>query len=668
MKIDDFKLRTKILLPLALMGMAMAGVVGYGVLRLDGVSGDANEIIQHRDKAAVYVARLAYTMMMAPYSVFGALVYDGSSPEGRTAQADFNLQVDRFDTTVDNASRLAPDYGSTFDALKKGFHEMAEAAKKPLATVEDSPGLTAGKDLKADDLVKLAEGAGEVSDVDARARKMASQLLTFNDAMINDNARAARELTQETQSAIYTIAGVGLLSALVAGLLSAWISTVKIARPLSRLSERMKALAEGDLDVEIPGSRRRDEIGDMARAVQVLKDHAVERQRLEASAQSLQFVANADRESLATERARAAAEQSDAMRRLGEGLHALAEGDLGKRLDEGFSGEYARIRDEFNAAIDRLEQVMIGVVESAEVIEQGAAGLSDASDNLAKRTEQQAANLEETAAALEEISATMRKASENADSARKEVAATDADTRKSAVVVREAVVAMDSISRSAGQISQIIGVIDEIAFQTNLLALNAGVEAARAGDAGRGFAVVASEVRLLAMRSADAAKQIKGLITESGEHVKSGVRLVGDTGGALERIANQVSRLNALVNDIATGAKEQSAGLAEVNLAANEMDRTTQENAAMVGESSSATQSLSQEAARLAGLVAQFRVRRRAGGGTLRAELQKAAPHAFVNRPAPRPAPSAATPVRPRPVAARAVNAPASEDSDWKEF
>ena len=668
MKIDDLKLRTKILLPLVLMGLAMTGVVGFGVLRLDGVSSDANSIIQTRDRAAVYVARLAYTMMMAPYSVFGALVYDGSSPEGRTAQADFFLQVDRFDTTVDNAAKLAPDYASTFDTLKKGFHEMASAAKKPLAIGEDSPGLTAGKDLKGDDLAKLAEGAGEVADVDARARKMAQQLLTFNDAMINDNARAARELTQESKTAIITIAIVGFVSALVAGLLSAWISTVKIARPLARLAQRMQALSEGDLDVEIPGAHRRDEIGDMARAVQVLKDHAVERQRLEANAETVQSRANMDRETLAAERARAAAEQAEAMRRLGEGLHALAEGDLGKRLDEGFSGEYARIRDDFNAAIDRLEQVMIGVVESAEVIERGATGISEASDNLAHRTEQQAANLEETAAALEEISATMRKASENADSARKEVAATDADTKKSATVVREAVVAMDAISKSAGQISQIIGVIDEIAFQTNLLALNAGVEAARAGDAGRGFAVVASEVRLLAMRSADAAKQIKGLITESGEHVKSGVRLVGDTGGALERIANQVSRLNALVNDIATGAKEQSAGLAEVNLAANEMDKTTQENAAMVGESSNATQSLSQEAARLAGLVAQFRVRRRGSAPNLRAELQKAAPHAFPNRAPPRPAPSPAAAPRPRPVAARTVNAPVSDDNDWKDF
>ena len=150
--------------------------------------------------------------------------------------------------------------------------------------------------------------------------------------------------------------------------------------------------------------------------------------------------------------------------------------------------------------------------------------------------------------------------------------------------------------------------------------------------------------------------------------MKSGVRLVGDTGGALERIANQVSRLNALVNDIATGAKEQSAGLAEVNLAANEMDKTTQENAAMVGESSNATQSLSQEAARLAGLVAQFRVRRRGSAPNLRAELQKAAPHAFPNRAPPRPAPSPAAAPRPRPVAARTVNAPVSDDNDWKDF
>src|SRR6202041_3236762 len=207
--------------------------------------------------------------------------------------------------------------------------------------------------------------------------------------------------------------------------------------------------------------------------------------------------------------------------------------------------------------------------------------ISQASDNLSRRTEQQAASLEETAAALDEITATVRKTAEGAGQARDAVGSARADAERSSIVVRDAVSAMGQIERSAQQISQIIGVIDEIAFQTNLLALNAGVEAARAGDAGRGFAVVATEVRALAQRSADAAKEIKALISTSGQQVATGVKLVSETGQALGRIAVQVTQLNGLVAELAASAKEQSTGLGEGNSGGNQMDQGTQQNAAM---------------------------------------------------------------------------------------
>jgi methyl-accepting chemotaxis protein len=233
---------------------------------------------------------------------------------------------------------------------------------------------------------------------------------------------------------------------------------------------------------------------------------------------------------------------------------------------------------------------------------------------------------------------------------------------------------MDAISKSAGQISQIIGVIDEIAFQTNLLALNAGVEAARAGDAGRGFAVVASEVRALAQRSAEAAKEIKGLISASSTQVESGVKLVAETGKSLERIMAQVGEINTVVGEIAAGAQEQATGLEQVNSAINQMDQATQQNAAMVEETTAATQTLAQETERMAGLIGQFQVGGAAGDASLRRQLQKAAPHAFrapakppaaasrnEPRKAARPAPA---PARPQPKAV--VNAAAEEG--WEEF
>jgi methyl-accepting chemotaxis protein len=288
-----------------------------------------------------------------------------------------------------------------------------------------------------------------------------------------------------------------------------------------------------------------------------------------------------------------------------------------------------------------------------------------ASDDLSRRTEQQAASLEETAAALDEITATVKKSAEGATHAHQVVAAADEDAKKSAVVVREAVQAMDAIAKSSQQISQIIGVIDEIAFQTNLLALNAGVEAARAGDAGRGFAVVASEVRALAQRSAEAAKEIKGLISASSIQVTNGVRLVAETGQSLERIMLQVTEINDVVSGIAAGAKEQATGLAEVNTAINQMDQVTQQNAAMVEQSTAASHSLSQETAQLAGLIGQFRVRSADANGSMRDALKKVAPHAF-RKPAAAPAAKAVQP--PRSARSAKVANSGSSDAGWEEF
>ena len=401
-----------------------------------------------------------------------------------------------------------------------------------------------------------------------------------------------------------------------------------IAIPYVSTVMRMEALAAGDIASPVLFTQYRDSVGRMARALlSFLKAAAAQ---ADAETQGVEQARRVDDERAAheVERAEEARQDHLVIEALGQGLGRLAAGDLIQPIDTPFAARTEKLRKDFNATVEKLKQTMLAVASSAQAIEAGAQEISTASDDLSRRTEEQAASLEETAAALDEITATVKKAAEGAAHARQVVAVADVDAKKSAMVVREAVEAMDAIAKSAHQISQIIGVIDEIAFQTNLLALNAGVEAARAGDAGRGFAVVASEVRALAQRSAEAAKEIKGLISASTGQVDHGVKLVAQTGNSLERIMAQVSEINVVVSEIAAGAREQSTGLDEVNTAVNRMDQMTQQNAAMVEQSTAASRSLSIETEQLSGLISQFQIGR-SRDDVMRRELQKAAPHAF---------------------------------------
>ncbi|MBW8320156.1 MAG: PAS domain-containing methyl-accepting chemotaxis protein [Rhizobium sp.] len=289
------------------------------------------------------------------------------------------------------------------------------------------------------------------------------------------------------------------------------------------------------------------------------------------------------------------------------GLTALAEGDLTARIERPLIPGLDRLRLDFNNSLDKLQAAMATVGENTNAIAAGSKEIQAASDSLAKRTEQQAAAVEETAAALEEITQTVTDSSKRADEAGSLVARTKAGAEKSGEVVKSAIAAMGQIESSSREISNIIGVIDDIAFQTNLLALNAGVEAARAGEAGKGFAVVAQEVRELAQRSANAAKEIKALITTSGEQVRNGVSLVGQTGKALEQIVTEVQDINSNVIAIVEASKEQATGLQEINKAVNAMDQNTQQNAAMVEETTAASHSLARESETLRNLLSQFR-------------------------------------------------------------
>ncbi|WGM46166.1 hypothetical protein KOAAANKH_01032 [Brevundimonas sp. NIBR10] len=487
---------------------------------------------------------------------------------------------------------------------------------------------------------------------------------------LNTQNMAALESTRNAQAAAAKTAQIALLVGLVAALLisagAAWILTRGIVGPVTIMIGHMRRLIGGDTGFDVAESTRKDEFGEMGRAVLAFRDAAIEKTRLEAEGAALR--GQSDEERARNQRAAEAAarEQAAVVSALGEGLDHLTRGNLTYTLTQPFPEDYVKLKDDFNTAIGQLRDAMSVVVTNVSAIRSGSGEISQAADDLSRRTEQQAASLEETAAALDEITATVNRTASGARQASDTVQAAKGDAETSGNVVRDAVSAMGAIEKSAQEISQIIGVIDEIAFQTNLLALNAGVEAARAGDAGRGFAVVASEVRALAQRSAEAAKEIKVLISASTSQVNTGVNLVGQTGEALQRIVSRVAEIDGLVSEIAASAQEQATGLQQVNTAVNQMDQVTQQNAAMVEQSTAASHSLSQEAESLAQSVSRFQI------GSAAPQATRSAPRAAPRPAAHRPAAPAQRPVaalrttghggaarRPEPVAAA---------DGWEEF
>jgi len=409
-----------------------------------------------------------------------------------------------------------------------------------------------------------------------------------------------------SQAFAMALLAVGSLVTVVLSIVMGALLSNAIAKPVSAMTAAMGKLASGDNDIAIPAQGRKDEVGRMAAAVQTFKDAAIEKLRLEGETADTRRAAEASRQAAEAERAANAAEQAKVVDGLAQGLERLAAGTLTFRLNDAFAPAYEKLRADFNRAMEQLQHTMREVAANATGVRSGAGEISQASDDLSRRTEQQAATLEETAAALDEITATVRKTAEGAAHARDSVGLARTDAERSGAVVRDAITSMSEIENSAKQISQIIGVIDEIAFQTNLLALNAGVEAARAGDAGKGFAVVASEVRALAQRSAEAAKEIKALISASSQQVDRGVGLVGETGKVLEGILIQVTQINGAVSEIAASAQEQATGLQQVNTAVNQMDQVTQQNAAMVEQATAASHALAGESEALSRLISRF--------------------------------------------------------------
>ncbi|HWF93723.1 MAG TPA: nitrate- and nitrite sensing domain-containing protein [Xanthobacteraceae bacterium] len=438
-------------------------------------------------------------------------------------------------------------------------------------------------------------------------------LKTLEDGLAGDFLTVARGVSDQARWVFWSVVLI-FLALLAITVTLAILIAVSITRPIADLVATMSELAKGRSDIDVQGTERKDEIGEMAKAVVVFRDAAVEKARLEAQAAEQRKQADEQRARNEEERrkhaeaqARAAQDQAGAVAALAAGLERLAEGDLTVRLDAGFTAGYQRIKDDFNHTIERLQETIAGIAGSTAEVSNAATEISTSTTDLSQRTEEQAASLEQTSASMEEISATVRQNADNARQANEYAAGTRAAADRGGAVVAQAVEAMSRIAESSHKISDIIGVIDEIARQTNLLALNAAVEAARAGEAGRGFAVVAAEVRSLAQRSAQAAKDINNLITHSSARVQEGVDLVNRAGGSLGEIVESIKRVADIVADIANASADQATGLDQINKALTQMDEVTQQNSALVEENAATAKTLENQSSAVTQRLSSFR-------------------------------------------------------------
>ncbi|WP_210258100.1 methyl-accepting chemotaxis protein [Rhizobium sp. 57MFTsu3.2] len=616
------KIRGKInLLVSAMCGVALLiGATALWAVHQYDTNLSAYEDASDRAYAGERLNRFVTATVMEARGIYSA----PTTKEAATFAKGLLANLDQIDNVIASWTPLVPE------SQKGAFAKLVERAKEFRTFRTETARL--GTEVSP-------QAASEQGNNDAnRANRKAFQA-EIDAVVATDKATldAVNALVESSRTSILwlviAISVVGVTAGIGMGF---YIGTIQLSRPINKVTQAIKEVADGNFDADVPFAGRQDEIGEMAAAVAVFKENGLAVRRMNAQEAAMRAKSDDLQSSMSVVVASAAA--GDFSRRIekdygdenlnqfatninqllssidaGVGetrrvIASLAEGDLTQTMRGSFHGAFAELQQNVNSTFATLQTTIREVRETAEGFHGNTNELRAASDDLSKRTEQQAAALEETSAALDEITAVVNNSTERAQEASVMVSEAKDDAGKSGVVVRNAVDAMGRIEQASREISQIINVIDEIAFQTNLLALNAGVEAARAGEAGKGFAVVAQEVRELAQRSATAAKDIKGLITKSGDEVQVGVKLVQATGEALSQIESRVNAINDHIHSIATAAKEQSTGLKEVNTAINQMDQVTQQNAAMVEETSAATHKLSGEADGLVRLISRFKV------------------------------------------------------------
>ena len=642
--LDNLKISVKILSVIGLLSAVTALVVILGAISLHDVDQTYTQLAAKEEPAVLALARGARSVNILGYATYRAIAYPGNSPEGIAAGKSVESNSSNVISFLKEAEDLDPGNKQFFEDLLT----KAQAINGCVAGVV-ALGLKDDNDNATKAMVKC----------DALIGAFTSTASNFANDQIEKAKAATAAASASATTTIITTSLIGIIGLALCGVLGLWIAMAKITKPLVGLGDNMKLLAEGDLTTEIAGQDRGDEVGTMAKAVQVFKDNALALKEAEVKSAEQQRAADEQRRAADEERRRneaaraeAAAQVARVVQSLGAGLERMAQGDLSYRLSDQFAAEYIKIRDDFNGAIGQLQQTISAIVSSTREVTNASAEISTSTTNLSQRTEEQAASLEQTSASMEQIAATVKLNADNAQQASQSATATREVADRGGQVVAQAVQAMARIEESSRKIADIIGVIDEIARQTNLLALNAAVEAARAGEAGRGFAVVASEVRSLAQRSSQAAKDIKDLITNSNSQVKDGVDLVNKAGTALTEIVTSIKSVAETVAEIAAASAEQATGLEQVNRALTQMDEVTQQNSALVEENAATAKTLETQAVAMTEQVAVFRLDDDAQH-EVAAPAAKASPRAAAPAPEPerKPAPTTAAKTEAKPVA-----------------
>jgi methyl-accepting chemotaxis protein len=655
--LSRFRILTKILAVIGILSLAAAGITALGIVSLKQIA-EQTGLVSRTSDEALLVARINTNLQAISANIY-RLAGD-PRPEARgPAEADIKDELDSFKkrftalnelvVSADSKARLAK-ISSDMDALNgalKSIYRAADGVQNFQMTQE---------------MQQVRDAAGSASKLVGTLRNALRGMMEIYGKRVIDVNNDASEAYLHVSTLMMICAAVSIIVSLMLGFC---IGQYGVAKPVRALVILLQKLAGGDYDVEVQGTDRKDEIGDVAKTAVVFKENGLAKIRMEREQKELEKRAAAEREAAAAKLANEfevavggivqAAVAGDFSKRVElEGktglilsvgksintlcenvgaavgdlvamLTALAKGDMTRRITSDYQGEFGKLKDNANATAQEIGATIAGVKQAAREVTNASAEISTSTTDLSQRTEEQAASLEQTSAAMEQISATAKKNAENAEHANQSARGARNVAERSGQVVGRTIDAMAKIEASSRKIADIIGVIDEIARQTNLLALNAAVEAARAGEAGRGFAVVASEVRSLAQRSSQAAKDINALITHSNGEVKEGVQLVNEAGSALSAIVDSIKKVAEIVADIAAASIEQSSAIDQVNKALTQMDEVTQQNSALVEENAATAKTLEHQSQAMDSRVAYFRVDETAKDDSIKTDARRPA-------------------------------------------